>query len=135
MKKKKKPLTKSIFIFYSYRHTIPISMVNAIENLVLFVNTYEGSFPSYGSQEQHSYGQGVWTTRLSSTTYYVLPFHQWSFSILYTIWEMETCVDYSPNFESSHNLVWFFQGEEKSRYLEKVTGLLYFCGKNFRKAL
>ena len=42
---------------------------------------------------------------------------------------METCVDCSPNFESSHNLVWFFRGEEKSRYLEKVTGLLYFCGK------
>ena len=58
-KKKKKPLTKSIFISYSYRNTIPISMVNAIENLVLFVNTYEGSFPCYGSQEQHSCRQGV----------------------------------------------------------------------------
>ena len=59
IEKKKKPLTKSIFISYSYRNTIPISMVNAIGNLVLFVNTYEGSFPCYGSQEQHSCRQGV----------------------------------------------------------------------------
>ena len=36
---------------------------------------------------------------------------------------METCVDCSPNFESSHNLVWFFRGEEKSKYLEKVSRL------------
>ena len=36
---------------------------------------------------------------------------------------METYVDCGPNFESSHNLVWFFRGEEKSRYLEKVSRL------------
>ena len=59
-KKKKNPtIDKIYFIPYSYRNTIPILLVNTIENLVLFVNTYEGSFPCYGSQEQHSCGQGV----------------------------------------------------------------------------
>ena len=32
-----------------------------------------------------------------------------------------------------HNLVWFYRPQEKSGYSEKVTGLLYFCGKISRK--
>ena len=59
IEKKKKTIDKIYFISYGYRNTIPISLVNTIENLVLFVNTYDGSFPRYGSQEQHSCGQGV----------------------------------------------------------------------------
>ena len=55
----KTTIDKIYFISHSYRNTIPISLVNTIENLVLFVNTYEGSFPRYGSQEQHSCGQDV----------------------------------------------------------------------------
>ena len=48
-KKKKKTIDKIYFISYSYRNTIPISLVNTIENVLLFVNTYKGSFPRYGS--------------------------------------------------------------------------------------
>ena len=82
---KQTTIDKIYFISYRYRNPIPISLVKTKENIVFFVNTCKGSFPRYGSQEQQRCGQGVWTTRLSSTTYSVLAFHQWSFSILYTI--------------------------------------------------
>ena len=65
LKKKKKKTNKQTtidkiyFISYRYRNPIPISLVKTKENIVFFVNTYKGSFPRYGSQEQHRCGQSV----------------------------------------------------------------------------